>query len=36
VLRPGGVLILTCATTGRHEHGTTRTSPAMSPSTNDL
>ena len=35
VLHPGGVLILTCATTGRHEHGTTRTSPAMSPSTND-
>ena len=35
VLRPGGTLILTCATTGRHEHGTTRTSPAMSPSTND-
>jgi SAM-dependent methyltransferase len=35
VLRPGGVLVLTCATTGRHEHGTTRTSPAMSPSTND-
>jgi len=35
VLRPGGVLILTCATTGRHEHGTTRTSPAMSPSTNE-
>ena len=34
VLRPGGVLILTCATTGRHEHGTARTSPAMSPSTN--
>jgi hypothetical protein len=35
VLRPGGVLILTCATTGRHEHGTARTSPAMSPSTNE-
>jgi SAM-dependent methyltransferase len=35
VLRPGGRLVLTCATTGRHEHGTTRTSPAMSPSTND-
>jgi SAM-dependent methyltransferase len=35
VLRPGGALILTCATTGRHEHGTTRTSPTMSPSTND-
>lgn len=35
VLRPGGALVLTCATTGRHEHGTTRTSPAMSPSTNE-
>lgn len=35
VLRPGGALILTCATTGRHEHGTARTSPAMSPSTNE-
>lgn len=35
VLRPGGALVLTCATTGRHEHGTTRTSPPMSPSTND-
>ena len=35
VLRPGGALILTCATVGRHEHGTARTSPAMSPSTND-
>jgi SAM-dependent methyltransferase len=35
VLQPGGTLLLTCATTGRHEHGTTRTSPAMSPSTND-
>lgn len=33
VLRPGGLLVLTCATTGRHEHGTTRTSPAMSPFT---
>jgi len=35
VLRPGGTLLLTCATRGRHEHGTRRTSPAMSPSTND-
>jgi SAM-dependent methyltransferase len=35
VLRPGGTLLLTCATRGRHEHGTTRTSPTMSPSTND-
>lgn len=33
VLRPGGALLLTCATTGRHEHGTGRTSPAMSPIT---
>ena len=33
VLRPGGLLVLTCATTGRHEHGTARTSPAMSPFT---
>src|SRR4029078_13215138 len=35
VLRPGGVLVLTCATTGRHEHGTTRTSPTMAPPAND-
>lgn len=35
VLRPGGTLLLTCATTGRHEHGTARTSPGMSPATND-
>lgn len=35
VLAPGGTLIMTCASTGRHEHGTTRTSPWMSPSTND-
>lgn len=35
VLRPGGLLVLTCATTGRHEHGTARTSPTMSPPTND-
>ena len=35
VLQPGGALVLTCATTGRHEHGTARTSPAMSPSTNE-
>lgn len=28
-----GVVIMTCATTGRKEHGTTRTSPADSPLT---
>lgn len=33
VLRPGGLLLLTCATTGRHEHGTARTSPDLSPGT---
>lgn len=34
-LRPGGILILTCANIMRHEHGTTRTSPADAPFTND-
>jgi SAM-dependent methyltransferase len=29
--RPGGLVIMTCASTGRPEHGTTRTSPADSP-----
>ncbi|HYD11043.1 MAG TPA: class I SAM-dependent methyltransferase [Acidimicrobiales bacterium] len=33
VLRPGGLLLLTCATRGRHEHGTARTSPDFSPGT---
>ena len=31
--RPGGLVVMTCATTGRWEHGTTRTSPADSPLT---
>jgi SAM-dependent methyltransferase len=31
--RPGGLLILTCASTGRIEHGTTRTTPKDSPLT---
>jgi hypothetical protein len=30
-----GLVIFSCATTGRPEHGTTRTSPADSPFTND-
>jgi SAM-dependent methyltransferase len=33
--RSGGILMFTCASEGRHEHGTTRTSPADSPATND-
>lgn len=35
VCRPGGLIVFTCATEGRGEHGTTRTSPADSPFTND-
>jgi hypothetical protein len=35
LLRPGGMFIFTCATDGRHEHGTRRTSPADSPATQD-
>jgi SAM-dependent methyltransferase len=31
--KPGGLVIMTCATTGREEHGTTRTSPKDSPLT---
>lgn len=33
--KPGGLVIFSCATTGRPEHGTTRTSPADAPFTND-
>lgn len=33
VCKPGGLIIMTCATTGRKEHGTTRTSPKDSPLT---
>lgn len=31
--RPGGLVIFSCATTGRKEHGTTRSSPESSPFT---
>lgn len=31
LLRPGGLLVFTCATTGRPEHGTARTTPEASP-----
>jgi SAM-dependent methyltransferase len=33
VTRPGGVVAFTCASTGRPEHGTTRTDPSLSPGT---
>lgn len=31
--KPGGLIVMTCATTGRKEHGTTRTTPGDSPLT---
>ena len=36
MVRPGGLVVMTCATTGRAEHGTTRTSPDSSPLTVEL
>jgi len=33
--KPNGLIVFSCATTGRPEHGTTRTSPADAPFTND-
>lgn len=33
--KPNGLVVFSCATTGRPEHGTTRTSPADAPFTND-
>src|ERR1035438_231159 len=35
LLKEGGVFLMTCATTGRPEHGTTATSPHSSPFTTD-
>lgn len=35
LLRPGGLLLLTCAGFGRAEHGTKRTTPENSPATTD-
>jgi SAM-dependent methyltransferase len=35
ILKPGGLLVLSCATTGRGEHGTWGTSPTDSPFTSD-
>lgn len=31
--KPGGLVVMTCATTGRAEHGTTRSQPGCSPHT---
>jgi len=31
ILKPGGLLILTCATTGRKEHGTSQSEPEANP-----
>jgi len=36
LLKPGGLLLFTCATTGRPEHGTRRTTPKDSPFTSTL
>lgn len=35
-VRPGGLVLFTCATTGRPEHGTTRTTPEQSPGTQTI
>ena len=36
LLRPRGLLVFTCATTGRPEHGTARTTPTDSPHSQDF
>ncbi|HVN79226.1 MAG TPA: methyltransferase domain-containing protein, partial [Terriglobia bacterium] len=36
LLKPGGLLIMSCATTGRREHGTSHTDSSSSPLTVDL
>mgnify|MGYP001556421506 FL=1 len=35
LLKPGGLFLFTCASTGRPEHGTNRTKPQDSPATTD-
>jgi hypothetical protein len=35
LVRPGGMFLFTCATTGRAEHGTVRTTPGDSPFTSN-
>jgi SAM-dependent methyltransferase len=36
LLRPGGLFVFSCATTGRPEHGTRRTTPQDSPFTSEI
>lgn len=36
VLKPGGILLVTCASLGRPEHGTIRTDASMSPGTSSI
>ena len=36
MLKPGGIFVFSCATTGRPEHGTRRTTPQDSPFTQDF
>jgi hypothetical protein len=36
VTEPGGIIIFTCASRGRHEHGTKRTDPSHSPGTSSI
>lgn len=36
MLKPGGMFVFTCATTGRHEHGTNNVDPGASPLTSNL
>lgn len=31
LLKPNGLMVFTCASTGRHEHGTLRTTPDNAP-----
>lgn len=35
MVKQGGMVLFTCASDGRHEHGTTRTTPQDSPATTD-
>ena len=36
LLKSGGLMVFTCASTGRHEHGTLRTTPDNAPFLGDI
>jgi hypothetical protein len=36
MVKPNGLVVMTCATTGRPEHGTSRTTPNDSPLTTNI